>query len=205
MDDAYGNFGGSMKTNLPIRSPLSPYLNIDPIGIFPNWGCVMSGALWGGASGLYTGLTTPELAKEAWKSKKVQMLNYVVKHSQSSATSFGAVAVIYSAIGVLLSYTRKADDELNTIVAGTATGLLYKCSAGIRVCLLSGLAGLGLTSAYAFIQVVIDLSKFFLSNDFTFEQLKLFIYYFSYFFSERIFSVPVQSKTIVQCQLLKSE
>ncbi|KRY41328.1 Mitochondrial import inner membrane translocase subunit Tim23, partial [Trichinella spiralis] len=171
MDDAYGNFGGSMKTNLPIRSPLSPYLNIDP-SIFktePQYilpegakpkrgrfelafsligGCVMSGALWGGASGLYTGLTTPELAKEAWKSKKVQMLNYVVKHSQSSATSFGAVAVIYSAIGVLLSYTRKADDELNTIVAGTATGLLYKCSAGIRVCLLSGLAGLGLTSAY---------------------------------------------------------
>ena len=37
-------------------------------------------------------------------------------------------ALMYSVFGVLLSYGRGVDDELNTVVAGTATGLLYKSS-----------------------------------------------------------------------------
>ena len=35
---------------------------------------------------------------------------------------------MYSGIGVIMAKSRGAEDELNTVVAGTSTGLLYKCS-----------------------------------------------------------------------------
>ena len=37
-------------------------------------------------------------------------------------------ALMYSGFGVLMSKLRGAEDELNTIIAGTSTGLLYKSS-----------------------------------------------------------------------------
>ena len=37
-------------------------------------------------------------------------------------------ALMYSVFGVVLWWGRGVEDELNTVVAGTATGLLYKCS-----------------------------------------------------------------------------
>ena len=51
-----------------------------------------------------------------------------MKKGSATANTFGSVAVIYSAFGVLLSWSRGADDDLNTIAAATATGLLYKSS-----------------------------------------------------------------------------
>lgn len=38
------------------------------------------------------------------------------------------LAVMYSGFGVIFSWMRGVDDEVNTIAAGTATGLLYKSS-----------------------------------------------------------------------------
>ena len=56
--------------------------------------------------------------------------------------------MMYSGFGVLLQFARGEDDEVNTIIAGTATGLLYKSSAGLRRCAIGGGVGLGLSSAY---------------------------------------------------------
>ncbi|GFR02933.1 mitochondrial import inner membrane translocase subunit Tim23, partial [Trichonephila clavata] len=42
----------------------------------------------------------------------------------------------------------RSDDEVNTIAAGTATGLLYKSSGGIKKCGIGGALGFGLTSLY---------------------------------------------------------
>lgn len=53
-----------------------------------------------------------------------------MKQGSATANTFGSIAVIYSAFGVILSWARGADDDLNTIVAATATGCLYK-STGI--------------------------------------------------------------------------
>lgn len=39
-----------------------------------------------------------------------------------------SAALMYSGFGVLMAKLRGAEDELNTIVAGTATGMLYKSS-----------------------------------------------------------------------------
>lgn len=51
-----------------------------------------------------------------------------MKNGSATANTFGSIAVIYSGFGVLLSLARGTDDDLNTVVAATATGLLYKSS-----------------------------------------------------------------------------
>lgn len=56
------------------------------------------------------------------------MLNFIGKQGASSAQTLGVIALMYSALGVIISKSRGVDDELNTITAGTLTGLLYKCS-----------------------------------------------------------------------------
>lgn len=43
------------------------------------------------------------------------------------------------------------DDELNTILAGTLTGLLYKSTSGLRKCGLGGALGLAISAAYCLI------------------------------------------------------
>lgn len=40
------------------------------------------------------------------------------------------------------------DDEFNTLAAGTATGLLYKSTAGLRKCAIGGVIGLSLSAIY---------------------------------------------------------
>lgn len=51
-----------------------------------------------------------------------------MKQGSATANTLGTLAVMYSGFGVLLSWARGEDDEINTIIAGTATGLLYKSS-----------------------------------------------------------------------------
>lgn len=51
-----------------------------------------------------------------------------MKQGSATANTLGTLAVMYSGFGVLLSWARGEDDEVNTILAGTATGLLYKSS-----------------------------------------------------------------------------
>jgi hypothetical protein len=55
-----------------------------------------------------------------------RLLNYVMKQGSATANTLGVLAVMYSGFGVLLSWGRGSDDELNTLTAATATGLLYK-------------------------------------------------------------------------------
>ena len=53
-------------------------------------------------------------------------MNHVMKKGSATANTCGSIAVIYSAFGVFLQWVRGADDDLNTVVAATATGCLYK-------------------------------------------------------------------------------
>ena len=55
-----------------------------------------------------------------------RLLNHVMKKGSATANTCGSIAVIYSAFGVFLQWVRGADDDLNTVVAATATGCLYK-------------------------------------------------------------------------------
>ena len=57
-------------------------------------------------------------------------------------------ALMYSAFGVLIGWGRGTEDELNTLAAATATGLLYKSSSGLKKCIRGGFIGFGLATAY---------------------------------------------------------
>ncbi|KAK3586682.1 hypothetical protein CHS0354_039150 [Potamilus streckersoni] len=168
-------------------SLVSPYLNFDPAYItsdtgsefiFPEGasrqrgrfelafsqigGCVFAGAAFGGVNGLYSGfLETKELTGAA---KRTQLLNFITKKGAVSAQSLGVIALMYSAFGVILSLSRGTEDELNTMTAGTCTGLLYKSSAGWKKCVRGGLVGFSLAAVYC-IYTSQDRLKAILSKD----------------------------------------
>ncbi|XP_023227351.1 mitochondrial import inner membrane translocase subunit Tim23 [Centruroides vittatus] len=154
---------------------ISPYLNVDPTYITqgggPEWifpegasrqrgrfelafsqigGAVATGATIGGIHGFYTGWKETAAAGMTKSIRRTQMLNYITKQGAGTANSLGVVAVMYSGFGVLFSWLRGVDDELNTLTAATATGLLYKSSAGLRRCALGGTVGFGLAAIFCF-------------------------------------------------------
>ncbi|KAM4637054.1 mitochondrial import inner membrane translocase subunit Tim23 [Discoglossus pictus] len=153
-------------------SPLSPYLNVDPrylvqdtdefilptganktrgrfeLAFFTIGGCCMSGAAFGALNGLRLGFK--ETQGMAWsKPKNVQILNMVTRQGALWANTLGSLALLYSAFGVIIEKARGAEDDLNTVTAGTMTGMLYKSTGGLRGVVRGGLAGLAVTSAYA--------------------------------------------------------
>ena len=48
------------------------------------------------------------------------------------ANTLGSLALLYRAVGIIIEKTRGAEDDLNTVAAGTTTGMLYKCTGGLR-------------------------------------------------------------------------
>uniref|UniRef100_A0A6B2EER6 Putative mitochondrial import inner membrane translocase subunit tim23 n=1 Tax=Phlebotomus kandelakii TaxID=1109342 RepID=A0A6B2EER6_9DIPT len=153
-------------------SPISPYLNYDPRFlqsaqpefIFPEGASkqrgrfelafsqigssVMAGASIGGVAGLYNGIKATSLANQTGKLRRTQLLNHVMKQGSATANTLGTLAVMYSGFGVLLQWARGEDDEINTVLAGTSTGLLYKSSAGLRKCAIGGGVGFTLAALY---------------------------------------------------------
>lgn len=59
------------------------------------------------------------------------MLNHVMKQGSATANTLGTLAVMYSAFGVLLQFARGEDDDINTMIAGASTGLLYKSTGNL--------------------------------------------------------------------------
>lgn len=77
-----------------------------------------------------------------------------MKQGSATANTLGCITVIYSAFGVLLQFARGEDDDANTVLAGTATGLLYKSTAGLKRCAIGGGVGLAVTSLYCLFNVL---------------------------------------------------
>lgn len=109
----------------------------------------MIGAGIGGVAGFYNGIRATNLAQQTGVLRRTQLLNHVMKQGSATANTFGTVAVLYSAFGVILSWARGEDDELNTIVAGGATGLMYKSTAGLKKCAIGG--GIGLAASLCWV------------------------------------------------------
>ncbi|KAK2896425.1 hypothetical protein QQF64_006116 [Cirrhinus molitorella] len=153
-------------------SPLSPYLNVDPryliqdtdefilptganktrgrfeLAFFTIGGCCITGAVFGAVNGLRMGLS--ETRNMAWsKPRNVQILNMVTRQGATWANTLGSLALLYSAFGVIIEKARGAEDDLNTIAAGTLTGVLYKSPGGLRGAARGGLVGLTLSGLYA--------------------------------------------------------
>ncbi|XP_069741829.1 mitochondrial import inner membrane translocase subunit Tim23-like isoform X2 [Narcine bancroftii] len=153
-------------------SPLSPYLNLDPryliqdtdefilptganktrgrfeLAFFTIGGCCMTGAAIGAVNGLRLGLK--ETRDMAWsKPRNVQILNMVTRQGALWANTLGSLALLYSTSGVVIEKVRGAEDDLNTVAAGSLTGLLYKSTAGFRGAARGGFIGFTLTGLYA--------------------------------------------------------
>ncbi|XP_061763698.1 mitochondrial import inner membrane translocase subunit Tim23 isoform X1 [Nerophis ophidion] len=153
-------------------SPLSPYLNVDPrylvqdtdefilptganktrgrfeLAFFTIGGSCITGATFGALNGFRMGLK--ETRDMAWsKPRNVQIINMVTRQGASWANTLGSVALLYSAFGVVIEKARGAEDDINTVAAGTLTGILFKSASGLRGVARGGLAGLALSSAYA--------------------------------------------------------
>ncbi|XP_059178603.1 mitochondrial import inner membrane translocase subunit Tim23-like [Physella acuta] len=160
-------------TTGPAGAIMSPYLNFNPAYIGPNadsqfifpegaartrgrlelsfsqiGGSVFVGAAVGGVNGLYSGIKDVQARQLTGANRRTQLLNFVTKGGASTAQTLGVVALMYSVFGVILSWGRGVDDELNTVTAATATGLLYKSSAGWKRSLRGGGIGLGLSAVY---------------------------------------------------------
>lgn len=78
----------------------------------------------------------------------LRLLNHVMKQGSATANTLGSITVLYSAFGVLFQFARGEDDEANTLLAGTATGLLYKSTAGLKRCAIGGGVGLAISGLY---------------------------------------------------------
>lgn len=153
-------------------SPLSPYLNVDPryltqesdefimptgasktrgrfeLAFFTIGGCCITGAAFGTVNGLRMGLK--ETRDMAWsKPRNVQILNMVTRQGASWANTLGSVALLYSVFGVAIEKARGAEDDINTVAAGTLTGMLFKSQSGLRGMARGGLVGLAMSGAYA--------------------------------------------------------
>ncbi|ELT96009.1 hypothetical protein CAPTEDRAFT_227448 [Capitella teleta] len=165
--------------NVPLtaspNAAMSPYLNFDPAYIMSNpesqfifpegsnhkrgrfelafsqiGGSVMAGGAVGGVNGFYTGIQETKAAQLSGALWRSQMLNFINKQGASSAQALGVIAVLYSAFGVGFSKLRgDVDDEINTVLAGTSTGLLFKSTGGLRACMKGGAIGLTVASVYS--------------------------------------------------------
>nr|QBH72739.1 hypothetical protein [Essigella californica] len=109
------------------------------------------GATLGGIRGIYSGIKMTSMENQTSTYNRTQILNSVFKNGARLANTFGTISVYYSIFGIILEKTRGCEDELNTIVAGTSTGLLYKSTSGLKRCGIGGLAGFCLAAAFSLI------------------------------------------------------
>ena len=113
-------------------------------------GSIMTGAVIGGAIGTFKGymiwlffiideincsfccnnkkkIGLKEVAQmnESFAIKRSHMLNFITRNGASIANTFGSITLVYSAIGVGLSFVQDENDDINTMIAATTTGTLY--------------------------------------------------------------------------------
>lgn len=63
--------------------------------------------------------------KESMAIKRSHLLNFITRNGASIANTFGSITLVYSVIGVALSFVQDDHDDINTIISATTTGTLY--------------------------------------------------------------------------------
>ncbi|KAK3573736.1 hypothetical protein QTP86_032094 [Hemibagrus guttatus] len=160
-------------------SPLSPYLNVDPkyliqdaeefilptganktrgrfeLAFFTIGSCCISGSPNISICSIFSthSCTATKMGlislMVALKHRGLGIINLVTRQGATWANTLGSLALLYSVFGVIIEKTRGAEDDLNTMAAGTMTGILYKCPGGLRGAVRGGVVGFALSGLYA--------------------------------------------------------
>jgi import inner membrane translocase subunit TIM23 len=96
----------------------------------------LAGLSLGGAWGLQEGLR--KSAGESPKLRLNSVLNSVTRRGPFLGNSAGVVAICYNCTNSYIGYLRGKNDAANTIAAGAISGMLFKCTRGIRPMMISG-------------------------------------------------------------------
>lgn len=75
-------------------------------------------------------------------------LKNVYVSGTTTGCTLGILASFYSSIALGVTWMRDQEDTANTFIAATATGVLYKSTAGLRSMGLGAAAGLTLAGLY---------------------------------------------------------
>ncbi|KAI9679599.1 MAG: Mitochondrial import inner membrane translocase subunit tim23 [Trizodia sp. TS-e1964] len=90
----------------------------------------------GGAWGLAEGLN-----RSAGAAPKLQLnsvLNAVTRRGPFLGNSAGVIAMVYNGVNSTIGYYRGQHDVANSVVAGAVSGMLFKCTRGVRPMMISG-------------------------------------------------------------------
>ncbi|XP_037958929.1 mitochondrial import inner membrane translocase subunit Tim23-like [Teleopsis dalmanni] len=110
---------------------------------------LMGGAV-GGLTGLYKGIRKINKNNYTSKIKTTIILNHVLKEGFVQSNTMGVIGLIYSGVYLLIENIRPdCDDVLINLISGTATGLLYKSTAGIKKCVQGGVFGMCTSVIYS--------------------------------------------------------
>jgi len=96
----------------------------------------LAGLSIGGAWGLQEGFR--KSAGESPKLRLNSVLNSVTRRGPFLGNSAGVVAICYNCANSYLGYLRGKNDAANTIAAGAISGMLFKCTRGLRPMMISG-------------------------------------------------------------------
>ena len=97
----------------------------------------------GGAWGLQEGLRKSD--GQPPKLRLNSVLNSVTRRGPFLGNSAGVIAICYNCINSYIGYLRGKHDAANTIAAGALSGMLFKCTRGVRPMMISG----GLVASFA--------------------------------------------------------
>lgn len=90
----------------------------------------------GGAWGLQEGLRRSN--GQPPKLRLNSVLNAVTRRGPFLGNSAGAIAITYNCINSLIGYLRGKHDTINSIASGALSGILFKCTRGVRPMMISG-------------------------------------------------------------------
>ncbi|KAK1765740.1 mitochondrial import inner membrane translocase subunit tim23 [Phialemonium atrogriseum] len=96
----------------------------------------LSALAMGGAWGMQEGLRRS--AGQPPKLRLNSVLNAVTRRGPFLGNSAGVIAICYNSINSYIGYVRGKHDAANTIAAGGLSGMLFKCTRGVRPMMISG-------------------------------------------------------------------
>lgn len=90
------------------------------------------GGAWGIQEGLRRSYSQPP------KLRLNSVLNAVTRRGPFLGNSAGVIALVYNGVNSFIGHLRGKHDSANSVLAGALSGMLFKCTRGVRPMMISG-------------------------------------------------------------------